>query len=122
MGSPERHHLQRRSCSRIAPISVRWLMRSVIVDGILSSTPGRVAPRVIGGENARVLLGHVDRYAYISSGSVYQWGGLHVDETSPVVAASATSDDYSDYASAKRGGAELAVLESFPDALLARQG
>lgn len=77
------------------------------------------SPRVIG-ENARVLLGHVDRYAYISSGSVYQWG-LHVDETSPVVAASATSDDYSDYASAKRG-AELAVLESFPDALLARAG
>ncbi|MDJ0111566.1 NAD-dependent epimerase/dehydratase family protein, partial [Rhodococcus erythropolis] len=77
------------------------------------------SPRVVG-ENARVLHGHVDRYAYISSGSVYQWG-LHVDEGSPVVAASATSADNSDYASAKRG-AELAVLESFPDALLARAG
>lgn len=75
------------------------------------------SPRVVG-ENARVLRGHVERYAYISSGSVYQWGS-HVDECSPVVAASATSDDGSDYASAKRG-AELAVLEFFPNALLAR--
>nr|WP_253253044.1 NAD-dependent epimerase/dehydratase family protein [Rhodococcus erythropolis] len=77
------------------------------------------SPRVVA-ENARILRGHVDRYAYVSSVSAYQWG-LHVDETSPVVAASATSDDNSDYASAKRG-AELAVLESFPEVLLARAG
>lgn len=76
-------------------------------------------PRVVA-ESARVLLGRVDHYAYISSVSVYQWGS-HVDESSPLVDATATSETENDYAAAKRG-AELGVLAAFPDALIARAG
>ncbi len=73
----------------------------------------------VATEGARLLADRVGRYGYVSSCSVYVWGE-HVDESSPVVdgdpAAAAT-----DYAADKRG-AELGVLASFPDALLARAG
>lgn len=72
----------------------------------------------VASDAARVLRPHVDRFAYVSTSSVYRWG-LHVDESSPVIDAEPTSDV--DYAVSKRG-AELGVLESFPDALLARAG
>ncbi|WP_338887160.1 NAD-dependent epimerase/dehydratase family protein [Rhodococcus sovatensis] len=77
-------------------------------------------PPLVATESAAVLKDHVDRYAYVSSGSVYRWG-QHVDECSPVVDAESTSDSDYDYSAAKRG-AELGVLASFPDALLARAG
>ncbi|WP_432512244.1 NAD-dependent epimerase/dehydratase family protein [Kineococcus sp. SYSU DK001] len=69
---------------------------------------------------ARLLTGRAERYAYVSSASVYRWG-QHVDETSPLVQADPADDTADDYAAAKRG-AELGVLASFPDALLVRAG
>lgn len=76
-------------------------------------------PRVVTN-SASVLTGRVGSYAYVSSGSVYQWG-RHVDENSPLVDGDSNSELDADYAAAKRG-AELGVLASFPDALLARAG
>lgn len=76
------------------------------------------APRVVTTA-AATLKEQVGRYGYISSTSVYEWG-QHVDESSPVVAGNADADD-GEYAAIKRG-AELGVLASFPQALLARPG
>ncbi len=76
------------------------------------------APAVVTAA-ADLLGGRVERFGYVSSGSVYVWGE-HVDEGSPVVEADPTSAG-SDYAADKRG-AELGVLQAFPDALLARAG
>jgi hypothetical protein len=66
-----------------------------------------------------LLAERADQYCYISSGSVYVWG-THVNETSPVVEGSAAGQT-GDYPALKRG-AELGVLTSFPNALLARPG
>ncbi|HEV7192537.1 MAG TPA: NAD-dependent epimerase/dehydratase family protein [Jatrophihabitantaceae bacterium] len=68
---------------------------------------------------AQLLRGHARKYGYVSSCSVYEWGA-HVDEKSPVVDGDPGAVT-GDYAAIKRG-AELAVLESFPDALLGRAG
>lgn len=68
---------------------------------------------------ARLLRGRVERYGYVSSASVYVWGS-HVDEGSLLVPADPGAGA-TDYAADKRG-AELGVLASFPDALLARAG
>lgn len=69
--------------------------------------------------SAQLLQGRVGHVGYVSSRSVYEWG-RHVDEHSPVVAGDAAATD-GDYAAIKRG-AELAIVESFPDALLCRAG
>ena len=74
---------------------------------------------VVAGLAARALVGRAQRFGYVSSMSVYVWGS-HVDESSPVVDGDPAAAD-GDYAAIKRG-AELAVLEAFPDALLARAG
>ena len=76
------------------------------------------APRVATAA-AELLAERADQYCYISSGSVYVWG-THVNETSPVVEGSAAGQT-GDYPALKRG-AELGVLTSFPNALLARPG
>lgn len=76
------------------------------------------APRVATA-SARALAGRVGRLGYVSSMSVYTWGS-HVDESSPLVEADPEAEQ-TDYAADKRG-AELGVLTSFPDALLARAG
>lgn len=73
----------------------------------------------VAGIAAAALEGKVNRYGYVSSGSVYTWG-THVDESSPLVDADPDATD-GDYAELKRG-AELAVLRTFPDAVLARVG
>ena len=70
---------------------------------------------------ARLLAGRVGRYGYVSSRSVYTWPpALGGDESEPVVDGDPGAD-VTDYAADKRGG-ELAVLASFPDAVLARAG
>ena len=74
------------------------------------------APRVV---RDAVEVVDADRYAYISSLSVYVWG-RHVDESSPVVDGDPDAE-MTDYAADKRG-AELAVLARHPEALLARAG
>jgi len=61
----------------------------------------------------------VERFGYVSSGSVYAWG-THVDESSALVDGDPSADS-AEYGALKRG-AELAIVESFPDALLARAG
>jgi 2'-hydroxyisoflavone reductase len=74
-------------------------------------------------ESAALLSGRAGHYGYVSSRSVYTWpipaGG---DESAPVVAGDAGSEQSDDYAAAKRGG-ELAVLEHFAGpSILARAG
>lgn len=68
---------------------------------------------------ARLLDGRVRHFGYVSSASVYVWG-RHVDEQSPVLEGDAQATN-GEYGAIKRG-AELAVLEVFPDALLCRAG
>ena len=68
---------------------------------------------------AALLRDRVERCAYVSSGSVYVWG-QHVDERSPLVEGDPRGGE-DEYGAQKRG-AELGVLEAFPDALLARAG
>ncbi|MEY9872468.1 2'-hydroxyisoflavone reductase [Streptacidiphilus sp. MAP12-33] len=73
-------------------------------------------------DSARLLAAHVDRYAYISSGSVYAYPQpAGADESAPVVEADPDATE-APYPQAKRG-AELALLDIFGDrALLARAG
>lgn len=74
---------------------------------------------VVAGRAAQVLHGRVGGYGYVSSKSVYAWG-KHVDESSPLVDGDPLADD-GEYPQLKRG-AELAVVQAFPQALLARSG
>lgn len=74
---------------------------------------------VVATAAARLLRDRADRFGYVSTSGVYVWGE-HVDEGSPLVEADPASTGR-DYAADKRG-AELGVLQSFPDALLARAG
>lgn len=76
------------------------------------------APQV-ATEAAQMLRGRVQRYAYVSSISVYAWGS-HVDESSPLVPGDPLAGA-GDYPALKRG-AEMGVLQVHPDALLARAG
>lgn len=78
---------------------------------------------VVVHDSARLLRDRVGHYGYVSSRSVYRWPiPSGADESAPIVEGDAESTEGDDYAEAKRG-AELAVLESFPDrALLARAG
>ncbi|HUR74997.1 MAG TPA: NAD-dependent epimerase/dehydratase family protein [Sporichthya sp.] len=85
-------------------------------DAVVDTWAGAPA---VAGLAARLVRGRAARYGYVSSLSVYVWGS-HVDESSPVVAGDPSADG-GDYAALKRG-AELAVLDAFPDAVLARAG
>ena len=85
-------------------------------DAVVDTWSG--APRVATSA-ARLLAPRAARYGYVSSASVYVWGS-HVNEQSPVVDADPDAETV-DYPQQKRG-AELGVLASFPDALLARAG
>lgn len=85
-------------------------------DGVVDTWSG--APRV-ATDAARLLAGRAGRCAYVSSGAVYVWGS-HIDEGSPVVDGGPSIKN-GNYPALKRG-AELGVLASFPDALLARAG
>lgn len=75
-------------------------------------------PRVATA-TAVLLRGRVRRYGYVSSRSVYAWGE-HGAESSPVVGGDPQAGEV-DYAAAKRG-AELGILATFDDAVLARAG
>ena len=78
------------------------------------------APRVVQLA-ARLLAGQVGGFAYCSSISAYTDGRpVGGDEDWPAVEADPAADQTS-YPADKRGG-ELAVLESFPDALIGRPG
>lgn len=78
------------------------------------------APRVVQ-HAADLLIGKAGRVGYVSSMSVYDEGRpAGGDESWPVVH-SRPDAEATDYAADKRGG-ELAALQAFPDALLARAG
>lgn len=79
------------------------------------------APRPVR-DAAQTLSGRAERYAYVSSRSVYEYPApAGLAEDGPVVAASPDAEE-AGYAEAKRGG-ELAVEAAFGDrALLVRAG
>ncbi len=85
-------------------------------DAVLDTWSG--APAVVTA-TCRLLAGRVERYGYVSSMSVYAWAA-HVDERSPLVDGDPNAQD-GEYPALKRG-AELGVMDAFPDALLARAG
>jgi len=85
-------------------------------DAVVDTWAG--APRVATAA-AAVLRDRVGRHGYVSTSGVYVWGE-HVDEGSPLVPGNPDAGEV-DYGADKRG-AELGVLASFPDALLARAG
>ena len=77
-------------------------------------------PRAVQ-RGAQALAGRVGRYVFVSSISVYTDSETaSVDESSPVFDGAPDATDL-DYAGSK-AGAERAVLESFPDAVLVRAG
>lgn len=87
-------------------------------DAVIDTWSG--APRAAGA-TARVLAGSAGHYCYVSSVSVYGWPiPPGSDESAPVVDARLDAD-VTDYPADKRG-AELAVLEGYGEALLARAG
>ena len=70
------------------------------------------APRAVH-DAARLLVGRVGRYVYVSSCSVYAWAPpAGYDESAPVVEGAEADADRTDYARDKRGG-ELAALDAF---------
>lgn len=105
-----------RYADRVDPSALAATLGDEHWDAVVDTWSG--APRV-ATIAARLLRGHADHYGYISSASVYQPGQRQA-EASPVVDADPEAAD-GDYAAIKRG-AELGVLASFPDALLARPG
>lgn len=118
-----------RGVTGALPADVRVLLADRADPGALSAALGKGrwdavvdtwsgAPRV-ASDAACLLAERADRYAYVSSGSVYVWG-RHVDERSPLVEGHPQAVD-GDYSALKRG-AELGVLTAFPDALLVRAG
>ncbi|MEU0942089.1 NAD-dependent epimerase/dehydratase family protein [Streptomyces canus] len=81
------------------------------------------APRAVR-DTARLLRDRADRYAYVSSCSVYTWPQpAGYTEDAPVVEGASADADRTDYARDKRGG-ELAVLDAFgaDRSLLVRAG
>jgi 2'-hydroxyisoflavone reductase len=78
------------------------------------------APDVVQAA-AQLLVGRVRRFTYVSSISVYVDGRPAGGDESWAVHEASASAGSTDYGVDKRGG-ELAALESFPDAVLARCG
>jgi nucleoside-diphosphate-sugar epimerase len=95
---------------------LRTVLAGRTFDAVIDTWSG--AP-LVATTAAAVLAGSVERYAYVSSSSVYVWG-RHEDEDSPVVDGDPAAVD-GDYAALKRGS-ELGIVASFPEAVLARAG
>ncbi len=71
---------------------------------------------------ARALVGRVDRFAAISSRSVYEFPQpVGADESAPTVDGDAAGGPDEEYPQRKAGG-EAAATATFPDALLVRAG
>ncbi|MFN8074330.1 MAG: NAD-dependent epimerase/dehydratase family protein [Kineosporiaceae bacterium] len=103
---------------RTSPQTLAALAAAGPWDAVLDAWSGAAG---VVQASARALARAAGTYAYVSSRSVYTWPLPHgADETAPLVDADPGADEV-DYATDKRGG-ELAVLESFPSALIARPG
>ncbi len=112
---PEVEHL---TADRTDPVSLAAALDGRSFD--LAVDTWSSAPRVVQVA-ARLLVGRVRRLAYVSSLSVYVDGRPALGDESWATVEADPAADLTDYAADKRGG-ELAVLEGFPDALLARAG
>jgi len=111
---------QARQADRTDPDQLRAALGDDTWDAVIDTWSR--APRVVS-DSAAMLSGRAGHYGYVSSRSVYQWPiPLAADESAPVVDGDAASEEWEDYAAAKRGG-ELAVLEHFDGpSVLARAG
>src|ERR1022692_4172148 len=111
---------QARQADRTDPGQLRSALGDDTWDAVIDTWSR--APRVVS-DSATMLSGRAGHYGYVSSRSVYQWPiPVAADESAPVVDGDASSDEWEDYAAAKRGG-ELAVLEQFDGpSVLARAG
>ncbi len=109
-----------RYADRTDPAALRAALGDDTWDAVVDTWSG--APAAVR-DAARLLVGRVGHYCYVSSRSVYAWPiPRGADESAPVVEADPDSEDTSDYAILKRGG-ELAVLREFDGpVLLARAG
>lgn len=105
---------------RTDPDAVRQALGDRTWDAVIDTWS--MAPRAVQ-DSARLLADRVGHYGYVSSPAAHTFPWPQgLNEESPLVEADPASDEYADYAAAKRGG-ELAVLESFGDrALIARAG
>jgi 2'-hydroxyisoflavone reductase len=103
---------------RTDPVALAAALHGGDWDAVADTWAG--APRVVA-DAAALLADRAERYAYVSSRSVYVWpprvGG---DESGPVVDGDPRADAVA-YPADKRGG-ERAALSAFPDALLLRAG
>jgi 2'-hydroxyisoflavone reductase len=102
---------------RTSPDELARALEGLRPDAVLDTWSG--APVVVQTAS-RLLEGRASAYCYVSSISVYSERPAGADESSPVVDGDPGSGS-TDYPADKRG-AELAVLASFPKALLARAG
>lgn len=111
---------QARQADRTDPGQLRAALGDDTWDAVIDTWSR--APRVVS-DSASMLSGRAGHYGYVSSRSVYQWPiPVAADESAPVVDGGAASEEWDDYAAAKRGG-ELAVLEHFDGpSVLARAG
>ncbi len=111
---------QARQADRTVPGQLRAALGDDTWDAVIDTWSR--APRVVS-DSASMLSGRAGHYGYVSSRSVYQWPiPVAADESAPVVDGDAASEEWADYAAAKRGG-ELAVLEHFDGpSVLARAG
>jgi len=111
---------QLRIADRTEPGELRSALGEDTWDAVIDTWSR--APRVVS-DSAALLSGRAGHYGYVSSRSVYRWPiPVGADESAPVVDGDPASEDFADYAAAKRGG-ELAVLAHFAGpSVLARAG
>jgi nucleoside-diphosphate-sugar epimerase len=111
---------QARQADRTDPDQLRTALGDDTWDAVIDTWSR--APRVVC-DSASMLSGRAGHYGYVSSRSVYEWPiPAAADESAPVVDGDASSEEWEEYAAAKRGG-ELAVLEHFAGpSVLARAG
>jgi len=107
------------TADRTDPDQLRDALQGKEFDAVVDTWSS--APRVVATA-AGILQGQAERYAYVSSISAYAEGRPPGgDESWPTWEGADPDADATTYPADKRG-AELAVLRSFPDALLARPG
>ena len=88
-------------------------------DAVIDTWSGAPVEATFAASLLGLRSGH---YGFVSSRSVYQWPiAVGSDESHPTVDGDPQGDTADDYAKAKRG-AELGVLATCPDALIARAG
>ena len=120
LGSVDAPGVEALHADRSQPGELEGCLTGRTWDAVIDTWSG--APAVVA-RSSRLLRDRVGHYGYVSSASVYRWPmPVGADETTPTVDADPEGTEADDYAASKRG-AELAVLDQFPDrALLARAG